>query len=147
LKRKILRIGGILVMVCILAGTFAYSLYIDFPSIDGPDEVRMYLPEKYSIKEAHYYQLRGFMDTWDLYRFTTSPEAIDYLIVLLKLESKGIVQNYPLIISKPPPYWWDPELLEEAELFQSTERALDDRLYELLYSRKTSIAYLIRFDG
>ena len=147
MKRILLAVVGFLVLVCILVGAFAYSFYIDFPSIDGPSEVRAYLPEKFSIEEAHYYQLRGFMDTWDLYRFTTSPEAIDYLIVLLKLESKGIVQNYPLIISKPPPYWWDPELLDEAELFESTERALDDRLYELLYSEKTGIVYLIRFDG
>ena len=118
MKRKILA-----------AGAIAYSLYIDFPSLDGPGEVRIFLPEEYSIEDVHYYKLRGFMDTWDLYRFTTSPEAIDYLIVKLMLESKGIGNNYPLIISKPPPYWWGPELLEEVELFQSAERALDDRLY------------------
>jgi hypothetical protein len=147
MKRKLLAVGGLLAVVCIIVGAFAYSLYIDFPSIDGPSEVRAYLPEEYSIKEAHYYQLRGFMDTWDLYRFTTSREAIDYLIVELKLESKGIVQNYPLIISKPPPYWWNPEDLPEAELFQSRERAPDGRLYDLLYSEDEGIVYMIRFDG
>jgi hypothetical protein len=120
---------------------------VDWPSFDGPGKVRVFVPDEYAIYDAYYYRLRGFMDTWDLYRFSTSPAAIDFLISNLNLESRGFVSNFPLIISKPPPYWWDPELLEIAELFQSKERASDGRHYDLLYSEETGIVYMIRFDG
>jgi hypothetical protein len=87
------------------------------------------------------------MDTWELYRFTTTPEAVAFLATELSLESKGTVNNFPLIISKPPPYWWDPELLDNAELFSAKQRAADGHSYEILYSIDTGIVYLIRFDG
>jgi hypothetical protein len=57
------------------------------------------------------------------------------------------VQNYPLIISKPPPYWWYSEKPGEAELFQSSKSVFNGRNDELLYSGKSGIVYLIRFDG
>jgi hypothetical protein len=37
-------------------------------------------------------------------------------------------------------------LLGDAELFQSSKRVFDGRSYELLYSAKSGIVYLIRFD-
>jgi hypothetical protein len=133
--------------LCLLISAFAYALYVDWPAFDEPQAVRVYLPVEYPIEDAHHYKLRSFMDTWDLYKFTTSSSAIAHLKSELKLESRGYVQNFDLIISKPPAYWWEPEKLDEAELFQSTERADDGRLYELLYSEETGITYLIRFDG
>jgi hypothetical protein len=87
------------------------------------------------------------MDTWELYRFSTSSDAVAYLVNKLNLESKGMVHTFDLIISKPPPYWWNPEHLPEAEYYQSRERALDGKLYDLLYSKVDGIVYMIRFDG
>lgn len=52
MARKIFSASAIFVIVCVLASAFAYSLYIDFPSLDGPAEIRFCLPEEYSIEEA-----------------------------------------------------------------------------------------------
>jgi hypothetical protein len=115
--------------------------------LDDTREIREILPDEYIVSDVYHYEYRSFMDTWDLYRFSTTPAAIDFLKSKLNLEFQGIVHNYPLIISKPPAYWWDPEQEVEAELYQSSQRAADERLYELLYSQSSGIAYLIRFDG
>jgi len=147
MNRRIPYVFGLSLFTCLLCGVLAYSRYIDFPSFDGSSEVRAYLPEKYPITEVHHYTYNNFMDNWELYRFSTTPEAIAFLASRLHLESRGMVYEFPLIISKPPPYWWDPELLKEAELFRSSKRAPDGHNYDLLYSRETGIAYMIRFDG
>jgi hypothetical protein len=131
----------------LLCGILTYSRYIDFPPFDDSQEVRAYLPDKYPIKDAHHYTYNNFMDNWELYRFSTTSEAIIYLASELNLESQGFVHEFPLIISKPPPYWWNPELLDNAELFRSSTRAPDGHNYDLLFSEETGIAYMIRFDG
>jgi hypothetical protein len=87
------------------------------------------------------------MDTWELYTFTTSPEAVAFLATTLNLGSPAPVQEFPMIISRPPPYWWHPEVLSQAELYGSEDRAPDGHNYQLLFSVETGIAYLIRFDG
>ena len=138
---------GLSFLICLLCGLVAYSRYIDFPSFDAYSEIRAYLPEPYPLTAAHHYLYNNFMDNWELYRFSTTPEAILFLASELHLESQGMVHEFPLIISKPPPYWWNPELLEEAELFRSGKRAPDGHNYDLLYSTETGIAYMIRFDG
>ncbi len=125
----------------------AYARFIDWPSTGGTGQVRAYLPERFLAQDAHHYRYRNFMDTWELYRFRTTPEAIDYLAASLKLEPAGQVSNFPLIVSRPPPYWWHPEALPEATLYSSAERAPDGHLYDLLYAEESGIAYLIRFDG
>ena len=145
-RRLLLKLSLFLILVALLVG-FAYLRYINWPSFGGAKEVRVYLPEEYPVKDAHHYTLRSFMDTWELYRFTTTPDAINFLVENLNLESHGLVYEFPLIVSKPPPYWWNPELLREAEYFSSRERAPDGRLYDLLYSMERGIVYLIRFDG
>ena len=142
-----LSIIGLGLFVCVGCGLAAYSRYIDFPSFDGSSEIRTYLPETYPITDAHHYSFNNFMDNWELYRFSTTPEAIIFLASELHLESQGVVHEFPLIISKPPPYWWNPELLKEAELFRSSQRAPDGHTYDLLYSSASGIAYMIRFDG
>ncbi len=147
MKRRLLRALGGTVLAVLLLGGVGYSRYIDWPAFDDSALIRVYIPDEYPLDDAHHYTLRGFMDTWDLYRFSTSPEAILFLVAELKLESTGTVREFDLIISKPPAYWWDPELLREAEYYQSYERAADGRLYDLLYSREEGIAYMIRFDG
>jgi hypothetical protein len=109
--------------------------------------VRAYLPDQYPVSDAHHYTYRNFMDTWELYRFSASPEAISFLAGELNLEEPVPVQKFPLIVSRPPPYWWHPELLPEADLYRSQQRSPDGHNYDLLYSAGEGIAYLIRFDG
>jgi hypothetical protein len=87
------------------------------------------------------------MDTWELYRFTSTPEAGAYLADTLNLSSAVTVHEFPLIISRPPPYWRRPEALQEAQLYRSEQRAPDGRRYDLLYSAGSGVAYLVRFDG
>jgi len=128
-------------------GLVGFLRYVDWPSFGGEHQVREILPEEYPLEHAHHYKLRAFMDNWGLYRFQTSPEAIAYLKTELNLESQGLVQHFPLIISRPPPYWWHPERLAQAEYFQSATRAADGRLYDLLYAQQSGIVYMIRFDG
>ena len=147
MNRRLIRVLGYIFLACLLIAVFIYSRYIDWPSIDKTSEVRVYLPDQYPVSKTYHYTLRNFMDTWELYRFSTSSDAVAFLINDLKLESKGIVHEFDLIISKPPPYWWNPEHLIEAELYESRERALDGRLYDLLYSEDEGIVYMIRFDG
>lgn len=137
----------IAVLLCLLMAAFAYSRYVDWPSFGDTDELRIYLPDEYQLDDPRYYQLRNFMDTWELFKFNTSPSAMEFLIDELNLESQGFVYNFPLIISRPPPYWWHPERLDEAELFQSSERAADGRHYELLYAEASGIVFMIRFDS
>ena len=146
-NRNIPSIIGLGVFTCLLCGLLAYSRYIDFPSLDGSSEIRAYLPDTYPIRDAHHYSYHNFMDNWELYRFSTTLESIHFTVSELHLESQGMVHEFPLIISKPPPYWWDPELLKEAELFRSSQRAPDGHTYDLLYSSESGIAYMIRFDG
>ena len=138
---------GILAVACALCGGVLYSRYVDWPSFGGTQAVRTYLPEQYPISDAHHYTNRNFMDTWELYKFSTSPEAIAFLAGQLNLGPPAPVQDYPMIISRPPPYWWHPELLHEAELYPAHARAPDGHSYELLYSPDERVAYLIRFDG
>jgi hypothetical protein len=87
------------------------------------------------------------MDTWELYRFTTTPEAIAHLANSLNLSAPTTVHEFDMIISRPPPYWWHPESLEEGQLYRSEQRAPDGHMYDLLYSVDLGIAYFIRFDG
>jgi hypothetical protein len=54
--------------------------------------------------------------------------------------------SFPMIVSRPPPYWWHPELPEGAR-YAGQERAPDRKKYGLLYSSASGIAYLLRFDG
>lgn len=138
---------SVTIITCMLCGALGYARYVDWPSFDGSKRVREYLPSQYPIQDAHFYQYRNFMDNWDLYRFTTSPAAIEFLAASLHLSLEGVVHEFPLIISRPPPYWWHPELLPEADLYRSSERAPGGHLYDLLYSQETGIAYLIQFDG
>jgi hypothetical protein len=147
LNSRLLRILGYIILACLLIGIFAYSRYIDWPSGDASPEVRVYLPDQYPLSEAYHYTLRDFMDTWELYRFSTSSDAVAFLVNDLNLESQGMVNEFDLIISKPPPHWWDPEHLLEAEYYQSRDRAADGRLYDLLCSKDDGIVYMIRFDG
>lgn len=130
-----------------LCGAAIYSRHVDWPSLGGSSRVRAYIPGPYPIGDAHHYTYRNFMDTWELYRFTTTPEAIAYLADELNLSAPATVRRFPLIISRPPPYWCHPERLPEAELYRSEDRAPAGRLYDLLFSRDSGIAYLIRFDG
>jgi hypothetical protein len=111
-----------------------YSRYIDWPSIGGSAQVRGIIPQPYPITNAHHYTYRNFLDTWELYRFTTSPETIAYLGNTLNLSDPKTVHEFPMIVSRPPPYWWHPELLTEALLYRSDERAPYGHLYDLLYS-------------
>jgi hypothetical protein len=146
-SRRVLISISVSVLACILCGALGYARYVDWPSFDGSQSVREYLPSDYSIQDAHFYRYRNFIDTWDLYRFTTSPEAIKFLTASLHLSPEGVVYEFPLIVSRPPPYWWHPELLAEADLYRSKERAPDGHLYDLLYSQETGVAYMIQFDG
>jgi hypothetical protein len=138
---------GLGVIACILCGGLGYARYVDWPSFNESKHVREYLPSQYPVQDAHFYPYRNFMDSWLLYRFTTSPEAIEFLAATLHLSPQGVVYEFPLIVSRPPPYWWHPELLPEAELYRSSERAPDGHLYDLLYSQETGVTYLIQFDG
>jgi hypothetical protein len=146
LRRWLLPAAALLMTLCACAAC-GYARYIDFPAGDDSVLVRAYLPEPHPLEGAHHDLLRGFMDSWELYRFETSPEGVAYLVQSLSLESQGLVYEFPLIISKPPAYWWDPEQLAEAEYFTSHERAADGYLYDLLYSEADGIVYMIRFDG
>jgi hypothetical protein len=147
MSRRMVVSFSISVIACILCGTLGYARYVDWPSFDESAHVREYLPIPYPIQDAHFYQYRNFMDTWEVYRFTTSPEAIDFLVTSLHLSLAGVVYEFPLIVSRPPPYWWHPELLREANLYRNRERAPNGHAYELLYSQETGVAYLIQFDG
>lgn len=147
MKNRLPPLVFLLLVVCLFCGAVGYSRHVDWPSIGGAREVRAYVPEDYPLEDAHHYTYRNFMDTWELYRFTSSPAAIRFLAEKLKLGSPATVYEFPLIVSRPPPYWWHPEQLPKAELYASAERAEDGRIYELLYSGETGIAYMIRFDG
>ncbi len=138
---------GLALIACLLGSALAYARYKDWPPGDDIHLVRAYLPEAYPVAGARHYTYRNYTDSWELYRFTTTSEAIARLTESLHLARAGTVHEFPLIISKPPPYWWDPKLLSEADLYHSAERAPDGQLYDLLYSTETGIAYLIRFDG
>src|SRR5919205_2460775 len=91
-------IMGLSLLICLLCGLVACSRYIDFPSFDGSSEIRAYLPDPYPITDAHHYSYNNFMDNWELYRFSTTPEAIIFLESELHLESRGMVHDFPLII-------------------------------------------------
>jgi hypothetical protein len=146
-KRRFLRFLVLAITGCLLCSATVYSRYIDWPSIGGSAQVRGIIPQPYPITNAHHYTYRNFMDTWELYRFTTTPGAVAYLVNALKLSDPKTVYEFPMIVSRPPPYWWHPEVLPEAQLYGSDRRAPDGRLYELLYSEDTGVVYLIRFDG
>jgi hypothetical protein len=146
-KRRFLRFLVLAITGCLLCSATVYSRYIDWPSIGGSAQVRGIIPQPYPITNAHHYTYRNFMDTWELYRFTTTPGAVAYLVNALKLSDPKTVYEFPMIVSRPPPYWWHPEVLPEAQLYGSDGRAPDGRLYELLYSEDTGVVYLIRFDG
>jgi hypothetical protein len=124
-----------------------YSRYYDWPSFNGAAHVREYVPASYPVANAHYYQYDNIVDTWELYRFNTSPEAVAKLAENLRLSSQGTVSNFALIVSRPPPNWWHPEQLASAELFAALERGPDGMNYELLYAADTGTVYMIRFDG
>ena len=124
-----------------------YSRHVDWPSLGGTEDVRVYLPDPYPLSEAHHYTYGSFMDTWELYRITSIPEAVAYMADTLNLPSAVTVHKFPLIISRPPPYWWRPEALQEAQLYRSEQRDPDARRYDLLYSAGSGVAYLVRFDG
>lgn len=138
---------GLATAGCLLCAATGYSRYVDWPSFGGRTQVREYIPEPYPVTNAHHYTYRNFMDTWELYRFTTTPEAIEYLADALNLSASVTVYEFPMIISRPPPYWWHPEELPQAQLYQGDKRAPDGHLYDLLYSEDSGVAYLIRFDG
>jgi hypothetical protein len=138
---------GLIILACVLCPALGYSRYVDWPSFGAASQVRRYIPEPYPLSATYHYTYANFMDTWELYRFTTTPDGIAYLSDKLNLGAPATVHNFPLIVSRPPPYWWHPELLADAELFRSDGRAPDGRLYDLLYSPASGIAYLIRFDG
>ena len=146
-KQRIPLVLGLVLTGCLACSAIAYSRYVDWPSLGGLTEVRAYLPEEYPVHDAYHYTYRNFMDTWELYRFTTTPEAIEYLVDALNLSAPATVYEFNLIVSRPPPYWWHPESLPEVQLYRSKQRAPDGYLYDLLYSVDLGIAYLIRFDG
>lgn len=145
--RRVLVCLSVSIIACILCSALGYARYVDWPSFDGSRHVREYLPNQYPVQDAHFTRYRNFMDSWDLYRFKTSPEAIAFLAASLHLSRAGVVNEFPLIVSRPPPYWWHPELLSEADLYRSRDRAPDGHLYDLLYSQDTGVAYMIQFDG
>jgi hypothetical protein len=146
-SRRVMVFMSVSIIACLLCGALGYARYVDWPSFDGSQHVREYLPSQYPLQDAHFYRFRNFMDSWDLYRFTTSPESIEFLAASLHLSREGVVYEFPLIVSRPPPYWWHPELLSEADLYRSRGRAPDGHLYDLLYSQETGVAYMIQFDG
>ncbi|HTO99932.1 MAG TPA: hypothetical protein VMJ64_01055, partial [Anaerolineales bacterium] len=131
----------------VLCAAFAYSRYIDWPSFSAAPQVRAYLPASYLVSDAHHYAYNNFMDNWELYRFTTTPDAIAYLANSLDLAAPASVHEFPLIVSRPPPYWWHPEALTNTSLYRSAVRASDGHLYDLLYSVEDGTAYLVRYDG
>src|ERR1051326_8582761 len=88
---RVLSIFGLSLLICLLCGLTAYSRYIDFPSFDASSEIRAYLPEPYPLTDAHHYSYNNFMDNWELYRFSTTPEAIKFLASELHLQSQGMV--------------------------------------------------------
>jgi hypothetical protein len=146
-KPEISALLGLLLAGCLFCSASAYLKYIDWPSLGGDSQVRRYIPSEYPIQDAHHYTYRNFMDTWELYRFTTTPEAIAHLANSLNLSAPTTVHEFDLIVSRPPPYWWHPESLDEGQLYRSEQRAPDGHLYDLLYSVDLGIAYFIRFDG
>jgi len=146
-KRRIVPLVGFVSAACLLCSATAYSRYVDWPSFGGNAQVREYVPEPYPIEAAHHYTYHNFMDTWELYKFTTTPETIVYLADALNLSTPVTVYEFPLIISRPPPYWWHPEALAQASLYRSQARAPDGHNYDLLYSENSGVAYLVRFDG
>ena len=146
-KHRITSFIGLVTAGCMLCGAIAYSRYVDWPSFGRSFQVREYVPEPYPISDAHHYTYRNFMDTWELYKFTTTPEAIAYLADILNLSAPVTVYEFPLIISRPPPYWWHPEILAQAKLYRSNERSPDGHRYDLIHSPESGVTYLIRFDG
>jgi hypothetical protein len=146
-KPRLFHLLGVVAAGCLACSALAYSRYVDWPSLGGEAQVREYLPERYPLAGTHHYTYSNFMDTWELYRFTTTPEAIAYLADGLGLSAPAPVREFPLIISRPPPYWWHPETLQEAQLYRNGQRAPDGHMYDLLYSADSGVAYLIRFDG
>ena len=141
------RSAGLVLLFISTCAVLFYFRHIDWPSLGGENAVREYLPDSYPLSHAHHYTLRNFMDSWELYRFSTSHAGVEFLAGLLNLEPVGEVQNHPLIVSTPPPYWWQPEQLDNAMLFSGTSRAGDGFLYEMLYADTEKLVYLIRFDG
>lgn len=147
MKQRISLAFALILTGCLACSALAYSRHVDWPSLGGLSEVRAYLPEEYPVQDAYHYTYRNFMDTWELYRFTTTPQAIEYLANALNLSAPATVYEFDMIISRPPPYWWHPESLPQAQLYRSEQRAPDGHAYDLLYSAAQGIAYLIRFDG
>lgn len=145
--------GRTLTLASVLFGLLAgyvildYSRYYDWPSFNDAAQVREYLPASYPVADAHYYQLRNMVETWELYRFNTSADAVAKLTKRLRLSSQGTVKNFAMIVTQPRPHWWHPEQLASAELFAALERGPDGRNYELLYAADTGTVYMIRFEG
>ena len=124
-----------------------YSRYYDWLSFNDDAHVREYVPANYPVADAHYYRFRNMVDTWELYRFNTSADAVAKLAKRLRLSSQGKVRNFALIITQPPPHWWHPEQLASAELFAARQRGPDGKNYEMLYAADTGTVYLMRFEG
>ena len=146
-RPRLLSTIGIILVICMLCVAGMYSRYVDWPSFGANAQVRRYIAEPYPVSNTYHYTYSNFMDTWELYRFKTTPDAIARLARNLNLAAPASVHSFPLIISRPPPYWWHPELLADADLYRSAVRAPDGHLYDLLYSKESGVAYLIRFDG
>ena len=110
--------------------------------------MRVYHPEAYPVKHAHHYTYGGFMDTWELYRFSTSPEGVEYLAASLNLSLWRPSLNFHSSSRGRHLTGGIPRsCLRRPSTVAPKGRQTDGHHYDLLYSAESGTAYLIRFDG
>ena len=129
-----------LVLMVVVVGIW-YLRYIDFPSFDGETQLREIAEYRHEARSVHYFRSRNFMDTWHLLRAEIAPEQIEHYVPDLGLEQRGEVEHFDLIISRPPPYWWHPERLPRAVLYEGS--VPDGRSLTLRYAEESSTAYFL----
>ncbi len=130
----------------VVLGTVAaiwYMRHIDFPATDGMNELRQIAGYEFEARRAYYYRSRNFMDTWHLLRAEIPPTDLERYVAELALQEAGAVEYFDLIISRPPPYWWHPERIPSATLYEGWLR--NERSITLMYSADAETAYLLLY--
>ncbi len=120
-----------------------YLRHIDWPPSDGGEELEALAGESLPARNVYFYRSRNFMDTWDLYRFEIATRSVETFATDRRLELHGQVEYFPLIVSRPPPFWWHPERLAQADLWEGTDQR--GRTYSMMHDRQTLTTYLLTY--
>ncbi len=142
-RSRVLRNVAAAVTFAAMIGGALYLRHIDWPPNDGSDELAALAGEDLRARNVYFYRSRNFMDTWDLYRFEVSTLSLEEFAARRNLELRGQVEHFPLIVSRPPPFWWRPERLPQASLWEGTDAS--GRSYSMMHDSRSLTTYLLTY--